>query len=147
MTSPREFLRSARIGKDKDKSKSDKGTFVVEKRKHPRIRLELPLAYCIGDQGENCGGIVADASEEGLLVYLKEHIEVGTRLKIEIIFVKRTALSSVKGMAEVVWSDLTARESYGELRSRYGLQFQSVHEGEIEKLRDLLREIGQTYRQ
>jgi len=31
-------------------------------------------------------------------------------LKIEIIFVKRTTLSSVKGMAEVVWSDLAARD-------------------------------------
>ena len=142
MASPREFLTSVRSGKDKDKSKSDKGTLVVEKRKHPRIHLDLPLAYCIADQGENYGGIVADASEEGLLVYLKEHIEVGARLKIEIIFVKRTELSSVKGMAGVVWSDLTARESYGELRSRYGLQFQSFHEGEIEKLRDLLKEVG-----
>ena len=116
-------------------------------RKHPRIHLKLSLGYCIDDEGENYRGIVAEASEEGLLVYLREHIEVGTRLKIEIIFVKRTTLSSVKGMAEVVWSDLAARDSYGELRSRYGLQFQSVHEGEIEKLRGLLKEIVQTYRQ
>ena len=52
MTSPREFLRSARIGKDKDKSKSDRGTFVVEKRKYPRIHPRIfPRMYPRVDPG------------------------------------------------------------------------------------------------
>ena len=141
----RKFLTTVRRGKDKDKSQSDEGTFVVEKRKHPRIHVELPLDYSIVDQKENYGGMVADASEGGLLVYLKEHLEIGSRLKIEIIFVKGRELSSIKGVAEVVWSDLAARESFGEFR--YGLQFQSFHEGDLDKLKDLLKEIGQTYGQ
>jgi len=143
--SPRKFLTTVRRRKDKDKLQSDEGTFVVEKRKHPRIHVELPLDYSIVDQKENYGGMVADASEGGLLVYLKERIEMGTRLKIEIIFVKGRELSSIKGVAEVVWSDLAARESYGEFR--YGLQFQSFQEGDLDKLKDLLKEIGQTYGQ
>ena len=141
----RKFLTTVRRGKDKDKSQSDEGTFVIEKRKHPRIHVELPLDYSIVDKRENYGGMVADASEGGLLVYLKEPLEIGTQLKIEIIFVKGRELSSINGRAQVVWSDLPARESYGEFR--YGLQFQSFHEGDLDKLKDLLKEIGQTYGQ
>ncbi len=143
--SPRKLLTTVRRGKDKDKSQSDESTFVLEKRKYSRIQVELPLDYSIVDQRENYGGIVVDTSEGGLLVYLKERIEIGTRLKIEIIFIKGRELSSIKGVAEVVWSDPAARKSYGELRLRYGLQCQSFHEGDLEKLRDLLKEIKQTH--
>jgi len=49
----------------------------------------------------------------------------------------------IQQLLEVVWSDLAARESFGEFR--YGLQFQSFHEGDLDRLRNMLKEIGQTY--
>jgi len=127
----------------KEEPKSDKGTLVVERRKYPRVNVELPLDYSIVNAKGSHGGMVADASEGGLLVYLKEKVPVGTELQIEILFVKGLELTSIRGITKVVWSDLAAGESFGEFR--YGLQFQSIDEGGLDRLKALLNEIGQTY--
>jgi c-di-GMP-binding flagellar brake protein YcgR len=141
--SPRKFLTAVRRKKEKDKSKSKEGIFIVERRKHPRIRVELPLDYSLADREETYGGIVANASEGGLLVYLSETTELGALLKIEIIFVKGSELNTIRGIAKVVWSDLAAKKVWGEYR--YGLQFQSFQEGDLKKLKTLLQEVGKTH--
>lgn len=141
--SPRKFLTAVRRKKEKDKSKSKEGIFIVERRKHPRISVELPLDYSLVDSKDTHGGIVTNASEGGLLVYLSEAIELGTLLKIEIIFVKGSALNTIRGIAKVLWSDLAAKKAWGEYR--YGLQFQSFQEGDLKKLKTLLQEVGKTH--
>jgi hypothetical protein len=140
--SPQKILPGGTKQKNHGESQSDKGTVVVERRRHPRINVELPLNYSIVEAKESHGGMVADASEGGLLVYLRERIPIGTYLKIEILFVKGLELTSIKGITKVVWLDLAARESFGEFR--YGLQFQSFHEGDLDRLKTLLNEIGRT---
>jgi c-di-GMP-binding flagellar brake protein YcgR len=140
--SPPKILPGGTKQKNDDQSQSDKGTVVVERRRHPRINVELPLNYSIVEAKESHGGMIADASEGGLLVYLTERIPIGTHLKIEILFVKGLELTSIKGITKVVWLDLAARESFGEFR--YGLQFQSFHEGDLDRLKTLLNEIGRT---
>ncbi len=125
-----------------EESKSDKGVLVVERRRHPRISIELPLDYSILETKESRGGMVADASEGGLLVYLKEQMSIGTRLRIEILFAKGLEFTSIKAITKVVWSDLTARERFKEFR--YGLQFESFPEGDLDRLKALLNEIGRT---
>jgi c-di-GMP-binding flagellar brake protein YcgR len=141
--SPRKFLTAVRRKKEKDKSKSKEGIFIVERRKHPRIRVELPLDYSLADREETYGGIVANASEGGLLVYLSQTTELGALLKIEILFVKGSELNTIRGIAKVVWSDLAAKKAWGEYR--YGLQFQSFQEGDLKKLKTLLQEVGKTH--
>jgi c-di-GMP-binding flagellar brake protein YcgR len=141
--SPRKFLTAVRRKKEKDKSKSKEGIFIVERRRHPRIGVELPLDYSLADREETYGGIVANASEGGLLVYLSETTELGALLKIKIIFVKGSELNTIRGIAKVVWSDLAAKKVWGEYR--YGLQFQSFQEGDLKKLKTLLQEVGKTH--
>jgi c-di-GMP-binding flagellar brake protein YcgR len=141
--SPRKFLTAVRRKKEKDKSKSKEGIFIVERRKQARIGVELPLDYSLADREETYGGIVANASEGGLLVYLSETTELGALLKIEIIFVKGSELNTIRGIAKVVWSDLAAKKVWGEYR--YGLQFQSFQEGDLKKLKTLLQEVGKTH--
>jgi c-di-GMP-binding flagellar brake protein YcgR len=121
-------------------SQSKTGVLAVEKRKHPRFSVELPLDYSLVDGKEIYGGIVANASQGGVLVYLPEKIEIGTLLKIEIFYVKGLELDTIKAIAKVVWSDLAAIESWGE--HRYGLQFQSIDEKDFGRLLNLLKEIG-----
>jgi c-di-GMP-binding flagellar brake protein YcgR len=116
------------------------GVLAIEKRKHPRFSVELPLDYSFVDGKEIYGGIVANASQGGVLVYLPEKIEIGTLLKIEIFYVKGLELDTIKAIAKVVWSDLAAIESWGE--HRYGLQFQSIDEKDFSRLLNLLKEIG-----
>jgi hypothetical protein len=65
---------------------------------------------------------------------------MGTVLQIQIFYVKDLEFNMLKAIAKVVWSDIAARESWGEYR--YGLQFLSIDEQEFSKLMMLLREVG-----
>ncbi len=116
------------------------GVLAIEKRKYPRFSVELPLDYSRVNEKEILGGMVANASEGGLLVYLPEKIEIGVSLKIEIFYVKGLELDTIKAVAKVVWCDLAARESWGE--HRYGLQFQSIDEKDFGRLTTVLKEVG-----
>lgn len=143
--SPRKYLTTVRRKKGDDPSQSKEGVFIVERRKHPRISVDLFLDYSFADSKTSHGGTAADISEGGLLVYLPEALQVGTLLKIEILFVKGLELNFIKAMARIVWSDLAAKEISGE--NRYGLEFQSFMEGDLDKLKRLLKEVGETYGQ
>ena len=116
------------------------GVLSIEKRKYPRFSVELPLDYSQINGKETYGGMVANASEGGLLVYLPERIEIGALLRIEIFYVRGLELDTIKVVGRVVWSDLAARESWGE--HRYGLQFESIDEKDFNRLTTLLKEVG-----
>ena len=116
------------------------GVLAIEKRRHPRFSVELPLDYSRVNGKEALGGMVANASEGGLLVYLPERVEMGTFLKIEIFYVRGLELDTIKAVGKVVWCDLAARESWGE--HRYGLQFESIDEKNFNRLATLLKEVG-----
>lgn len=113
------------------------GVLASERRKYPRYSVELPLNYSRVDGKELYGGIVANASEGGILAYLPERMEIGAMLEIEILYVKGLELDTIKAVAKVVWSDLVARESWGE--HRYGLQFQYIDEKDFPRLIALLK--------
>jgi len=116
------------------------GVLAIEKRKHPRFSVELPLDYSRINRKEILGGMVANASEGGLLVYLPERVEIGTLLKIEIFYVRGLELDTIKAVGKVVWCDWAANESWGE--HRYGLQFESIDEKDFNRLTNLLKEVG-----
>jgi hypothetical protein len=119
-----------------------KGVVVIERRNHPRFNLELPLDYLRINEKENYGGIVANASELGILVYLPEKMEMGTTLSTEIFYAHGLGLDSIKAIAKVVWADLPARKTWSEYR--YGLQFQSIDKHNLSKLKNLFNEVGRT---
>jgi hypothetical protein len=62
-------------------------------------------------------------------------------LNIEIIFAKGFELNSVRARAKVVWSRLAPKAIWGEYR--YGLEFEKFQEGDLQKLKTLLREAGE----
>ena len=123
------------------KTPSKKGVLAIDRRKHPRFTTELPLDYSRIDSGEDFGGIVANASKGGILVYLPERLEIGDRLKVEIFFAKESELNSIRGVVKVAWADLAADESWGE--HRYGLQFQTIDKKHLDKLKILLKTAGE----
>jgi len=134
--------RSTRSKREEKGLRPRKGVVAIEKREHPRFNVELPLDYVRIDAMENYGGIVANASELGILVYLPEKMEIGSVLKIEIFYAKGLKLDSIRAIARVVWYDLPARRSWGE--HRYGLQFESIDMRNFRKLQNLLKEVGKT---
>jgi c-di-GMP-binding flagellar brake protein YcgR len=116
------------------------GVLAVERRKHPRFSVELPLSYSRVDDKELFGGIVANASGGGILVYLPERMEIGAVLKIEIFYAKGLEIGAIETIAKVVWSDIANRGMQGE--HRYGLEFQYIDEKDYNRLVGLLKEIG-----
>jgi len=122
------------------KSGSHLGVLAIEKRKHPRYSVELPLDYSKTNGKETYGGIVANASRGGLLVYLPERVEIGALLKIEIFYANGLEFSTLKAVAKVVWYDLAAKETWGE--HRYGLEFYQIEKDDFERLTSLLREVA-----
>ena len=119
---------------------SKMGILAVERRKHPRFVVELPLDYNQAEASDLYGGIVTNASEGGLLVYLPERMNLGTILKIQIFYVREMEFNMIKAVAKVAWCDMAARESWGE--HRYGLQFVSIDKDNLNKLMTLLKEVG-----
>ncbi len=116
-----------------------KGVLTVEKRKHPRYSIEFPLDYArVEGRTTYNGGLTADASEGGLLVYLPEGIEIGALLRIEIFYTKELSLQTITATAKVVWSDMASKYWYG-------LEFQSIDEGNLGKLKALLKEVAKTH--
>jgi len=109
-----------------------------DRRRHPRLHLKLPMNYSRKELKAYYGGIVGNASEGGILVYLPEKLNSGEVLKIEILFAKGWELKTVRGMAKIIWSDLAVRKS--RKIHRYGLQFQLFNKRNIQKLRILLKE-------
>jgi len=116
------------------------GVFLVERRRHPRIRIELPFDYSLIDDDEACRGIGVDASEGGLLAHLLEKIEIGTLLRIDMLFKNGTEMTTIKAIAKVIWSDLASQESWAEYQ--YGIQFLSFFKGDLPRLKVVLKKVG-----
>jgi c-di-GMP-binding flagellar brake protein YcgR len=133
------------ISKIRPQSKTaSRGVFFVERRSHPRVRIETPFDYSLIENGKVHRGIAADASEGGLLVHLVESIELGALLSIEILFAKDRELTTIHAIAKVIWSDLAAKECWAEYC--YGLQFLSFLKGDLNKLKSILHEVGRKRR-
>ncbi len=119
-------------------SPSKGSIFPGERRRHPRINIELPCDYSPVEGDGSFRGIVEDASEGGLHVYSLEKVEIGTLLKIVVFFARERQLTQIRAIAKVIWSDLAARKGWGEYQ--YGIQFESFFKGDLNRLKVLLRE-------
>jgi hypothetical protein len=107
-----------------------------EKRKHPRVYMDLPLEYRVLDAPHAHGALVVNASESGLLVHSIKNIPTGTKLNIAILFSKGFELSNFEVLAEIVWKDIyweENREGY-----QLGLKIIQILEEDHQKLKQLL---------
>src|SRR5512136_1551041 len=92
-----------------------------EKRRHPRVNMDLPFEYRVSDGPKAQAGLVINASESGLLVHSIKNMPVGTRLSIAVLFPKGFELTNFEVLAEIVWKDIhwtENREGY-----QFGLRF------------------------
>ena len=60
-----------------------------ERRRSPRLLLDLPLEYRVLDGPYTHGGLVVNASEVGLLIQSIRNIPVGEKLATVILFPER----------------------------------------------------------
>jgi len=109
---------------------------IREKRKHPRVNMDLPLEYRMTNAPQAYGALVVNASETGLLVHSIKNIPTGTKLNIAVLFPKGFELSNFEVFAEVVWKDIHWEENWEGYQ--LGLKFINILEEEHRKLKQLL---------
>jgi hypothetical protein len=107
-----------------------------ERRRFPRLLLDLPLDYRVVNAPYAHGGLVVNASEVGLLIQSIKSIPIGTRLMIAILFPRGFELTSLDVLAEVIWKDLYWEEDREGFH--YGLRVVQILPEERGKLRQLL---------
>ena len=79
----------------------------TDRRKYPRVYMDLPLEYRMKYDLHARGGIVIDASEKGFLIYSTEDIPLGTKLKIAVLFPIEYELANVEVFAEIIWKKIS----------------------------------------
>lgn len=113
------------------------GAYLKERRKYPRISIELPLDYLVKYDPRVRGGIVIDASETGLLIYSTQNIPIGTKLRIAVLFPMEYELTNFEVFAEIIWKKDGKEREEGYL---YGINFIHILQEDCKKLRQLLIE-------
>ena len=114
----------------------EKVTPYLERRRYPRMSLDLPLEYRVMNAPYAHGGLVANASEVGLLINSIKNIPIGSKLNIAVLFPKGFELTNFEVLAEILWKDLYWEEDWEGYR--YGLKFIKILEGDRRKLKQLL---------
>jgi hypothetical protein len=109
---------------------------LLEKRRHPRVLMDLPLEYQVLDAPYAHGGVVANASEAGLLILSIKSMPVGTKLNIAVLFPKEFQLSNFEVSAEIIWKEIYWKEDWEGYK--YGLKFIRILDEDQWKLKDLL---------
>jgi len=114
----------------------EKVTPYLERRRYPRMSLDLPLEYRVMNAPYAHGGLVVNASEVGLLINSIKNIPIGSKLNIAVLFPKGFELTNFEVLAEILWKDLYWEEDWEGYR--YGLKFIKILEGDRWKLKQLL---------
>ena len=108
--------------------------FFREKRKYPRVHMDLPVDYWLKHESYAHGGIVVDASETGFLIYSIEDIPIGTKLKIAVLFPREYELANFEVAAEIIRKKASGKAEEG---YQYGIRFTKILKEDYRKLREL----------
>jgi c-di-GMP-binding flagellar brake protein YcgR len=113
--------------------------YFKDRRKYPRVRMDLPLEYRAKVDANAQGAILIDASEGGFRVYSIEDIPIGTKLEITVLFPKEYELAIFEVFAETIRKEFVPeREDWHQEGYHYGLKFIQILEEDYWTLRGLL---------
>jgi len=113
-----------------------------ERRRYPRVFIDLPLEYQDMDGSCLYGGIVFNASKGGFLIEAVRDMPVGTALSITVLYPKGFTLVDFKVVAKIVWKKPYSK---GDLKGnqywkgyQYGLEFVQISDEDRWKLTFLI---------
>lgn len=115
------------------------GTVNFEKRKYPRVNIDLPVEYYRIDLTAHHNGRAINASEGGLLLYLPEQIEIDQYLRLRLFFTSGSKLDTAEILVKVVWVDIHPEKNWGDYRT--GVRFIDVSPEDMTKLKNFLRSL------
>ncbi|OGP99089.1 MAG: hypothetical protein A2026_19405 [Deltaproteobacteria bacterium RBG_19FT_COMBO_46_12] len=112
-----------------------------ERRRSPRVFIDLPLEYRDRSDSHLHGAIAVNAGEGGFLMESTRAIPVGTELNITVLFPKGFELASFKAVAKIIWKEPYLKD-WEEDQSwegyQYGLELIQILEEDRWKLNLLL---------
>lgn len=114
-----------------------------ERRKYPRFPCKFPID-CITTESDIHVGIAANISPGGLLVCLHDRINVGTPLRINLVFNRGFQLKIISANAAVVWRNVVRHAFRG--RYRYGLRLIGMSDSVFSDFKGLLGQFGREFR-
>ena len=113
-----------------------------ERRRYPRVLIDLPIEYREMDESCLRGAIVVNAGEGGFLIESTRDIPVGTELKVTLLFSKGFELDNFEAVTKIVRKEPYRKEdSKGNQYwggYQYGLEFIRILEEDRWKLNLLL---------
>lgn len=115
------------------------GTVNLEKRRHPRLNVDLPIEYSRRDLVIKHGRVI-NASEGGLLVYFPEYMEIGQSLRMNFFFPSSPGLNVIEMVTQLVWMDIHLGETWGDYRC--GVRFIDIPPEDTTKLKKFLRSLS-----
>jgi hypothetical protein len=118
------------------KNTIERTNYFRDRRKYPRLYMDLPFEYRMKYDPHTRGGIVIDASETGFLIYSTEDIPVGSKLRIAVFFPREYELTNFEVFTEIIWKKISV-EKRGK-GYQYGLRFVEILEEDHLKLKRLL---------
>ena len=117
-------------------------TGFAERRRHPRFHCYFPID-CITSDSEIHVGIAANISRAGMMVCLHDRIEVGTPLRIDVIFTKGFQLKIIRANATVVWTRVVQHALWG--KYRYGLRLVELSDHFLSDFKGLLGQLAREF--
>ncbi len=118
-----------------------RGIVLFESRKFPREHIEIPLLYSIREDDEDYTHQTEDIIDGGILIYVKDNLDIGTNLDIEIFPPEYCGLKSIKAITQIVWTQLMEAKDGDEYE--YGLKFIGMDGNNIMRLKKLLKYLDQ----
>ena len=114
----------------------------AERRRSPRITVDLPLEYRTQDFPAVHGGHAVNASETGIQIRSTKNLPVGEKLNIMVLFPSAFELANFEVIAEIVWKRPQWTGNWQGFQ--YGLKFVRLENDDFLKLQQILNSQGQT---
>jgi len=115
--------------------KSSCGAGNLEKRRHHRLSIDLPIEYTRRDLVVRQDRAI-NGSEGGLLVHFSEPMEVGQYLRIKLFFPSRPVFNVIQMVTQVVWMDVLPRKDRGGYRT--GVKYVDIAKDDLGNLKKFL---------
>ena len=107
-----------------------------EKRKYPRVLINMPLNFKIAEDSSQSTGLVINASEAGLLIQTFKDMPIGRKIIVEVSFSNRLKPERFSAMTEVIWKDIYIWDDWEAYQ--YGLKFSQISYEDYLKLKKVL---------
>ncbi len=107
-----------------------------EKRKYPRVLVNMPLNFKMTEDPNHSAGLVINASEAGLLIQTFKDMPIGKSVTVEVSSPKGAKSGKFRAMTEIIWKDLYIWDDWEAYQ--YGLKFSQISYEDYLRLKQIL---------